>query len=283
MNNYQTAEHEAKEAQFRADFMKTRGLGDVEATLSGGDGEHAASQAAKHAKAAVDGVEGAKKAMATAEAMLTAAEQAAKQSEADASTSVQEDRQDMSKIVRHAVQAAQSAEKLKIESLRLERQKALKTQDAAYRHAEEQLRKQRDDALRLGDAEIESSKEKMRQMEADSPSHIANAISNRMQKVSSPQKLAALSSTLVQTMGHAPIGDATIAALPHTLGEAVPSTMSQDEHVFDHVLNEMKQAEQKTRVEHSPQPKTVPMVTPGKLKQLANEQAEIAKDLNAVP
>merc|ERR1711939_302132 len=78
MNVYNEAKKQAKEAALQADYLKTKGLGDVQATLAGGDGEADASEAAKRAKAAVEGVESAKAAMANAQTMLAAAETAAK-------------------------------------------------------------------------------------------------------------------------------------------------------------------------------------------------------------
>merc|ERR1740130_1400022 len=271
----------AKDAQMDAHEMKIKGLGEDEALHLDGDGEAAANQAKHQAKAAVDGVKGAKKAMQTALKMLEAAGKAAHQSEVDAAHSVQADHHDMTNLVQHAVQAAQAAESLKIESRKHERLSALAKQDAAYRHAEEELTKKRDDALRLGDAELAHSTEQMHLIEAEGPGHRTNVIAERMQKATSPQKLAALSSGLLHTMGAAAVSDEAIASVTR-VGEALPSKMSHDEEVFDQVLNKMKQAEKKMRIKHSSHTQPLAVVSVSKLQNLADSQLRIANQLHHI-
>jgi len=290
---YSETNKEANEARAQSDYLKTEfgGLGEIQATLAGGEGQASATEASKHAKAAVEGVAAAKKAMAEAQAMLTAAEQAAAQSETDAVNSANEDNQDMTKIVMSAVAASQSAESLKMQTLRAQRTDMLAKKDAAFRHAEEDLEKKRNEVLELGDADIQKSEEKMRLIEADGPNAVKEAITNKIQQETSPQKLAVLSSNLLAALGHkdASVSDETIQDLPEKLGDATPSQVTKDEQTFDKVFQEMKDVEKNSDFKSNAGTKKPAdsgatqandnLVSPDKLKQLADAQAHVAKKL----
>jgi len=300
---YNNARKEAHKATMKADFLQSRTLGDVQrVSLADSDGVADASEAAKQAQAAVNGVEGAKKAMETAASMLAAAETAAQQSKQDAAQSVEADSHDMANIVRKAVRAAQSAEGLKIESLKKERETTLEKQNMAYQHAVEELDRKRDETIELGDADIEQHQDKLRTLEASSHANRVKAIADRMQNVASPQKLAALKAELMVAMGQSPTGDvgeaksgrskvsrktakalAAAAKLPvnePSIGEALPSKESQDEKAFDAVLSEMKHAEGKLS-QGTSVADAEPIVATAKLEALADDENQITSTLAA--
>jgi len=285
MSVYDEAQREAEKAQLKADFMKTAKLGDsdITASLAGGDGELDASQAQQKAKQAVEGVEAAKRAMATASSALAQAELAAQQSQADAAHAADEDKHDMSNIVSKAVSAAQTAEGLKIETLKKERQRIMEKKDAAYRQAMDVLDKKRDEVMRLGDADIAANNEKLRQFAAAGPAHITKAISDKMQEMSSETKLSALSSELLSSMGqqHSDTDQAVEQMSDEDVGEALPDKMSRDEDAFDKVLNEMKQAQKKMHTAKTPEVQRVQRVDPKQLEQLAAAQVSISGNLAA--
>lgn len=283
---YSNAQKEAKKAAIKADYMKTAKLGDSEsitATLAGGDGEAHASEAESRAKAAVNGVAKAKDAMLQAQEMLSAAEHAAEQAQSNAQQSVQEDQQDMSNIVKKAVRAAEEAERTKVASLKSMRLGEISQRDKAFKDAEKSLMEKRNEALKTGDVDIEASNEKLRLMEAEGPANVASSIADRMQSVTSPQKIAAMSATLMSSMGQSnDVAESSVSELPSKLGESKADGMSHDEHVFDNVLNEMKQAVAKGAKGHTGATPRVNLVPADSLKQLADEQVALGSKLHTM-